>query len=130
MYLLDTCAFLWFLDDNPSLSKRARDIIGRSNDMYLSVASLWEIAIKKAIHKLDLDESIVELEMICNQYGIVILPIKIPYLERIGQLSMIHGDPFDRLIIATALEEGLSLITHDSNIRRYEIDLIWYSWAC
>ncbi len=125
MYLLDTCAFLWFLDDNPSLSKRARDIIGRSNDMYLSVASLWEIAIKKAIHKLDLDESIVELEMICNQYGIVILPIKIPYLERIGQLSMIHGDPFDRLIIATALEEGLSLITHDSNIRRYEIDLIW-----
>ena len=125
MYLLDTCAFLWFLDDNPSLSKRARDIIGRSNDMYLSVASLWEIAIKKAIHKLDLDESIVELEMICNQYGIVILPIKIPYLVRIGQLPMIHGDPFDRLIIATALEEGLSLITHDSNIRRYEIDLIW-----
>ena len=53
MYLLDTCAFLWFLDDSPSLSKKARYVIGKSNDLYLSVVSLWEIAIKKTIHKLD-----------------------------------------------------------------------------
>lgn len=47
------------------------------------------------------------------------------YLERIQQLPLIHGDPFDRLIMATALEEGLSLITHDSNISKYDIDLFW-----
>ena len=125
MYLLDTCAVLWFLDDSPSLSKKARDVIGKSNDLYLSVVSLWEIAIKKTIHKLDMEESISELETICNQYGIIILPIKVSYLERIGQLPMIHGDPFDRLIMATALEEQLTLITHDINIRKYEIELCW-----
>ncbi len=61
MYLLDTCAFLWFLDDNPKLSTKAKNTIEKSNDIYLSIASLWEIAIKKSIHKLDIEESILDL---------------------------------------------------------------------
>ncbi len=125
MYLMDTCAFLWFLDDNPNLSVRARDAIGRSRDLYLSIATLWEIAIKKTIHKLILAESVTDLEEICNDYGITILPVKTRYLEMIQKLPLIHGDPFDRLIMATALEEKLLLITCDSNIRKYDIELLW-----
>lgn len=125
MYLLDTCAFLWFLDDNPRLSAKARDIIGKSKNLYLSIASLWEIAIKKAIKKLDIEESITELENTCYHYGIIILPIRTRYLERIQQLPMIHSDPFDRLIMSTALEENLQLITHDEKISKYNIELFW-----
>lgn len=125
MYLLDTCAFLWFLDDSPRLSSRARDIIGKSNGLYLSIASLWEIAIKKTIKKLDIEETITDLENICIKYGIIILPIKTSYLEKIQKLPLIHADPFDRLIISTALDEKLILITHDSNIRKYNVNLIW-----
>ena len=125
MYLIDTCAFLWFLDDNPNLSMRARDAIGRSRDLYLSIATLWEIAIKKTIHKLNLAESVTDLEEICNDYGITILPVKTRYLEMVQKLPLIHGDPFDRLIMATALEEKLVLITCDSNIRKYDIELFW-----
>ena len=83
------------------------------------------IAIKKTIKKLDIEESITDLENICNKYDIMILPVKTRYLERIQQLPMIHGDPFDRLIMATALEENFRLITHDSNIRNFLIDLFW-----
>lgn len=125
MYLMDTCAFLWFLDDNPNLSVKARDAIGRSKDLYLSVATLWEIAIKKTIHKLSLRESVTDLEEICNDFRITILPVKTRYLEKIQKLPLIHGDPFDRLIMATALEENLRLITCDSNIRKYDIELFW-----
>lgn len=122
MYLLDTCAFLWFLDDSPKLSLNARDIIGKSDGLYLSIVSLWEIAIKKTIKKLDIEETIIDLENICRRYGITILPIKISYLEKIQKLPPIHGDPFDRMIISTALDENLNLITHDSNIRKYNIN--------
>nr|WP_296458084.1 type II toxin-antitoxin system VapC family toxin [uncultured Acetatifactor sp.] len=86
---------------------------------------MWEIAIKKTIHKLNLAESVTDLEEICNDYGITILPVKTRYLEMIQKLPLIHGDPFDRLIMATALEEKLLLITCDSNIRKYDIELFW-----
>lgn len=125
MYLLDTCAFLWFLDDNPNLSASAKAVIEESDGLYLSIMSLWEIAIKKTLHKLDIEESITDLANICSQYNIGILSVKTRYLERIQQLPMIHGDPFDRLIMAAALEENLLLITHDSNIRKYNINLFW-----
>lgn len=125
MYLLDTCALLWFLDDNGQLSMKARDTIGKSDELYLSIASLWEIAIKKTINKLDIEESVTDIEKICDDYGISILPIKTKYLEQVQILPVIHSDPFDRLIIATALEENMKLITHDSKIQQYDIELVW-----
>ena len=125
MYLLGTCTLLWFLDDNGQLSQKARDIIGKSEDLYFSIASLWEIAIKKTIHKLDIEESVTDIERICDDYGITILPIKTKYLECLQVLPMYHSDPFDRLIIATAIEEKMQLITHDSKIQKYELELVW-----
>lgn len=125
MYLLDTCALLWFLDDAEQLSKEARDVIGKSKELYFSIASLWEIAIKKAINKLDIEETITDIENICDDYGITIVPIKTKHLERLQLLPMIHSDPFDRLIISTAMEEKMKLITHDLKIRQYDIELLW-----
>ena len=124
-YLMDTCAWLWFLSDDEKLSSKARKIIESSDDLYFSIASLWEIAIKKTIKKLDMEESITDIERLCDEYGISILPIKTKYLERLQLLPMIHSDPFDRLIMATAIEENMSLITHDSKIRQYDLLLIW-----
>ncbi len=125
MYLMDTCTFLWFLEDNVSLSKGAREVIEESENLYLSIASLWEIAIKKSIRKLDIEKSITELEEMCYNLQISILPIKSQYLKRIQQLPMLHGDPFDRLIISTALEENLMLITCDMKIKQYDIKIYW-----
>ena len=83
-------------------------------------------SIKKTIKKLDLDETTYDLERICYEGGINIIPIKNKYFETIQKLPYIHGDPFDRLIMATALDEGLSLLTDDDKIPLYpEIKVVW-----
>ena len=74
MYLLDTCAFIWYLDDSPRLSERVREILDCEDDIYLSLTSLWEIAIKKTIGKLDLSESTNDLIQICKEDSIGVLP--------------------------------------------------------
>lgn len=120
MILLDTCALLWFLHDDPMLPERVAERIEKSEKAYLSIASLWEVAIKKTIKKLDIPETVKELEKKCEEKQIIILPIKTDYLEMIQNLPMIHADPFDRLIMATAIEENLTLLTDDGKIRLYE----------
>lgn len=126
MLLLDTCAFLWFLYDDEKLTDKIADCIEESENVYLSIASLWEIAIKKTIKKLDIPDTVMELERKCNEKSISILPIKTAYLEIIQDLPMIHNDPFDRLIIATAIEENYILITEDEKIRKYqEVRCFW-----
>lgn len=126
MYLLDTCAFIWELHDDERISPKASEIIEGSDKLFLSIASLWEIAIKKSIGKLEMQESVTELGRLCVDSGITILPIIISYLETIQRLPFIHNDPFDRLIIATAVDENLILITGDSKIKTYsDIQQIW-----
>ena len=126
MYLMDTCTFLWYLEDSPRLSQKAREAIGSENRLYLSQTTLWEIAIKKTIHKLDLEESTAELLKICEEDGITVLPIESRYFDTIQILPYIHGDPFDRLIIATAHDNDLTLLTDDKNIQKYsEIKQVW-----
>ena len=126
MYLLDTCAFLYYLEDNPKLSQKAKSIIESDNLLYLSQTTLWEIAIKKTIHKLNLNKSTYELEKLCSEGGIEIIPIKNSYFETIQKLPYIHGDPFDRLIIATAADEELQILSDDKSIVQYpNISVIW-----
>ncbi len=119
MILLDTCVFLWFLHDDPNLSNEIANQIEENENVYISIVSLWEIAIKKTIKKLDIPETVKELEKKCDEKDITILPVKTDYLERIQTLPMIHNDPFDRLIMATAVEENLALLTGDRNIKKY-----------
>ena len=126
MYLIDTCAFLWSIGDDPSLSKKVRAIIEAGEDLYLSQTTLWEIAVKKTINKLELEEDTQELVDMCEEGNITILPIENRYFETIQKLPYIHGDPFDRLIMATALENNLTILTNDKEIKKYkEIKRLW-----
>ena len=123
--LLDTCAFIWFLEDNPKLSYEAKAAIEDGVMVYLSIVSLWEIAIKKNLGKLEIKQTITELAQICRETDIMILPIKTSYLDKLEVLPGIHGDPFDRLIVSTAMEEGFPIVTHDTKIVKYNIPVIW-----
>ena len=126
MYLIDTCAFLWSLGNDPALSQPVKNIIENGEYLYLSQTTLWEIAVKKTIKKLDLEETTQELLDICEDSNITVLPIENLYFETIQKLPYIHGDPFDRLIIATALENDLTILTNDKEIKKYkEIKTIW-----
>ena len=126
MYLLDTCTFIWYLEDSPRLSEKARDILENSIEICLSLTTLWEIAIKRTIKKLNLDKSTEELIKICEEDNITLLPIEPRYFDTIQKLPYIHGDPFDRLIMATALDNDLTLVTDDGNIQKYQnIKQIW-----
>ena len=126
MYLLDTCAFLWYLEGSEKLSPKAAAILQTSPDVFLSLVTLWEIAIKKTIKKLDLPLSTAELLSICERAGIRTIPISAAYFDVIQELPLIHGDPFDRLIIATATREKLVILTEDEKIRRYpNIEIVW-----
>ena len=118
-YLLDTCVFLYYLEGNRKLSKKAIDIIMSDSSIYLSQASLWEIAIKKTINKLEIKDSTYELIKKCDESGIILSPIRNKYFDTIQRLPLIHGDPFDRLIIATAVEEKLHVVTDDGQFKKY-----------
>jgi PIN domain nuclease of toxin-antitoxin system len=125
--LLDTSSFLWFITDNENLSCTARNFIADvKNNLLLSAASLWEIAIKVGIGKLELlqpfDEFIPEQ---LNQNSIDVLPIKASHLSKLIVLPFHHRDPFDRIIIAQAIAEGIPLIASDAAFHQYGVELIW-----
>ena len=126
MYLLDTCAFIWSIQNSFKLSKKVIEILDSEDKIYISKVTLWEIAIKKTIGKLNLKQNTFELEELCQKENIEILPIKLKYFERIQKLPLIHRDPFDRIIMASAIEEDYILLTCDSNITQYnEIKCLW-----
>ena len=126
MYLLDTCAFIWAVQASSELSPAVVNILGSREDVYVSQATFWEIAIKQTIGKIELNKNIFELEEICKAEEIGILPLETAYFECIKRLPLIHKDPFDRIIIATAIEEDLTLLTNDSNIIKYDgVKTLW-----
>ncbi len=125
MYLLDTNAMLIFLFSkitNATLKMDAKNILVSDSRLFLSVVSLWEIAIKTKIGKLKLGKSIQEVERECANQGIKVLPIKSSYLDALIQLPMFddHKDPFDRLVLATCLVEEMTLISTDNKMRKKE----------
>ena len=126
MYLLDTNALLFFLYDSEKFSKRASDIIYYNNEkICVSIVSLWEIAIKSSIGKLEIKSSISKIAETCEKEQFDILSIKPFHLDEIGRLPMIHGDPFDRLIISQAIAEKLIIITKDGTIPLYNVKVLW-----
>ncbi|AIN93428.1 type II toxin-antitoxin system VapC family toxin [Treponema putidum] len=125
MYLLDTHTLLWFLRASPQLSKKALEIITTENKVYVSIVSLWEIAIKKSIGKLEFEYSIEKIAELCHEKDILILQIQPKYFDKIIKLANIHNDPFDRLIIAQAIIENLVIITKDTIIPKYSVKTLW-----
>ena len=125
MYLLDTHAMLWYLRDSPELSASAHALIDNAEYVAVSIASFWEIAIKQCIGKMQFCMTIPELESLCHDRDIQVLPIQSVVLEQIKSLPKIHGDPFDRLIIAQAQIGKMTIITRDRIIPQYPVPTIW-----
>jgi PIN domain nuclease of toxin-antitoxin system len=125
-YLLDTHALIWWLEHSPKLSERAAAIIVNPDDeLFYSVASAWEIAIKHSTGKLHVEGGVSALMLMLCEKGATRLNIEPNHLDCVDSLSFIHRDPFDRLLIATAKTEGMTLITADENIRRYDVKWLW-----
>ena len=124
--ILDTHTFLWAIADDRRMSQKARDLfIGRS-ELVLSVASIWEILIKVQLRKLSLPRPAgpyVIRTLAENQ--IKTLPIELDHLLAFEDLPLHHRDPFDRMLIAQALEEGLPIVTADPEFSRYPVEVIW-----
>ena len=125
-YLLDTHTLLWGAEDSDRLSNTVRDILNNDDaQIFISVASLWEFSIKYGLKKLDFDGGLDCLCEIIQQAGFTMLPITQSYLSHIIDLQPIHGDPFDRLLIATAKVEGMTILTKDENIQKYDVLHEW-----
>ena len=125
--LLDTHTFLWWNTDDPRLSPTAREVIadGR-NELYLSVASAWEIAIKAARGSLILPEPPEQyVPSRLRLHRLSVLAIQLRHALHVYDLPMIHRDPFDRLLIAQSRLEDLVLLTTDPDIRRYDVNVVW-----
>jgi len=117
--LLDTHVALWWLVDPDVLSDEAREVIADGgNRVLLSAASVWEAAIKAAAGKLDMPES---FEAAAEAVGIEELPISARHARRAAGLPPLHRDPFDRMLVGQALEEGLVIVTRDVLVRQYQV---------
>lgn len=125
MYLIDTHTLLWALLQVDKLSEDVKDVLSNSEGIYVSIVSLWEIAIKQSIGKLDVIYSLEEIADECVKVKINIMQIHPKHLDAIKQLPHIHNDPFDRLLIAQAKTEGMKLITKDGKIAKYDIETVW-----
>ncbi len=125
--LLDTHTFLWFMAGNPSLSPAARSAIeDENNNLYLSVASLWEIAIKVSIDKFELSEPfevLIPEQLAENE--IDLLNISVEHTALIVSMPFHHRDPFDRLIAAQAKVEQMTLVSADEVFDAYEVTRLW-----
>jgi PIN domain nuclease of toxin-antitoxin system len=120
--LLDTHAFIWWRENNARLKGGARQRIGTAAVVFVSVASAWEAAIKSALGKLKLPE---RFEAGVEAAGFEKLPIAFSHAEAVGALAHHHSDPFDRMLVAQALCERLTLVTHDRRFAPYGIDVLW-----
>jgi len=124
--LLETHTFLWFIDDNPQLSKRGKALLEDDNALLLSIASLWEIAIKVSLGRLTLPtpyEAFITQQLTVN--SIDILPISIFHLAAVSTLPVHHRDPFDRLLIAQAMVERLTIVSVDAAFDAYPVQRLW-----
>jgi PIN domain nuclease of toxin-antitoxin system len=121
--LLDTHALIWALEGSKKLSKIARRVIENpQNEIIVSAASAWEIAIKQAMGKLVVPDDLLEA---VDAAGFSRRPLGFAEARRLGSLPNLHGDPFDRMLIAHALEEGAAIVTRDAEIGRYPVQTIW-----
>ena len=121
--LLDTHVWLWWLGDDRRLGRRARQALGNPrNEVYVSAASAWEIAIKSALGKLRLTKVDLEAEIAAN--GFRELEVRTRHAIRAGGLGPVHEDPFDRMLVAQAQVEELAVVTGDRMFERYGVPVL------
>ncbi len=123
--LLDTHAFIWYSEDDPKLPESIKIEIETADRVYISIASLWEIAIKLSIGKLSLRSNYESIDASLEPAGIILLPISFADTVRVMNLPLHHRDPFDRIFIAQAINNSLTLVSSDSAFTAYPIQLRW-----
>ena len=120
--LLDSNALIWGYERPSELSPAVRIAIeDTANERFISMASLWEIAIRASIGKLSLTG---DLSRAVDHLALVPLPIRLEHVLRVQNLPLHHRDPFDRMMIAQAIEEGLTIVTRDRAFRAYGVQLL------
>lgn len=123
--LLDTQAFLWWVGDDPRLSKRARREIA-AEQCFLSIASCWEMAIKSSLGKLETPRPLDRfLQEQLEVNGFSLLPIALEHMAALSELPFHHRDPFDRLVAAQARRDGLAVVSSDKVFTRYGVKRVW-----
>ena len=124
--LLDTHTLIWFFNGDSLLSEKAkRSIIELQHRKFVSIVSVWEFSIKISLNKLVFNGKTQGFLDLINNNGFELLTIDKKYILELEKLSFIHRDPFDRLLIATAISEKMYLVTADANIQKYPVNCIW-----
>lgn len=125
--LLDTHAFIWLWEDVSKVPPRVLAACENpENQLYLSIASIWEMQIKVGVGRLSFQQPLPEIiENQKNENGVSILPVSLPHLWQLAALPAHHIDPFDRLLVAQATSEKMALITADRHIAGYPVELFW-----
>jgi len=118
--LLDTHVLMWW-DEGARLAKGAADAIRVADQVYVSAASGWEIAIKASLGRLTTDRRVVDA---VAESGFEELPVRLSHAEGVQELALHHRDPFDRLLVAQALSERLTLVTRDRIFARYGVSTL------
>ena len=126
-HLLDAHSLIWALDDPSKLGKRAVAVLeDPANDLLVSVGTIWELSIKAGLGKLSLSLPYRQwVERASTDLGLSVLPISLEQAERQMSLPYHHRDPFDRLLVAQCLVEGISLVSADTVFDRYGVTRIW-----
>lgn len=125
-FLLDTHAFLWFINGDAKLSEKAKqEIENPGNTNYISIASFWEVAIKLGLKKIELGFPYQEHKEQAVINNFVILPLSFDHTHQLTKLPVHHRDPFDRIIISQAIHEQLTVISKDPNFSLYKIQVRW-----
>jgi PIN domain nuclease of toxin-antitoxin system len=120
--LLDTHVLLWWLDDNQNLSQSARTVIADGNNLvFVSAAVIWEIQVKQALGKLKIPAN---FRKVLDQQGFELLDITVEHAYAVGKLPPYHRDPFDRILVAQAEVEKMTLVSRDNHIKKYKVPLI------
>lgn len=119
--LLDTHVLLWYLESDPRLPQHAKDAIESGLEVYVSAASIWEVAIKRRLGKLETEPDLIER----INAGFEHLAVTHEHAWATSELPQHHGDPFDRLLVAQARAERLPLLSADPKLRAYDVEIVW-----
>lgn len=124
-YLIDTHVLLWFINGenlNSNIVSRLQDPVNR---VFISIASIWEVAIKYSAGKLTMNITFEDLKIFLIQNNIQVLAVEFEHIQQLLKLPSIHNDPFDRIIIAQSIHESLPVITKDDKFALYPVTALW-----
>lgn len=125
-FLIDTHIFIWFINgDNQLPSPVLSQIENPQNTCMISIASIWEMGIKYGMGRLELNNDFSAINRFLYDNSIQILPVNFEHIQKLTELPFHHRDPFDRVIIAQAISEQMSIITKDELFSHYSINILW-----